>query len=278
MSKNKKPVIFLPYDFTEVSKSAIKHGASLAKLFGYSITILNIYDKSTRMYLKMSNMNKSDLAFKLEEMCTFIKNNSGVDVDYVLRDGSINSIGILAKELEVSFMVLGIDEPKGGHSEIMKVVSKSPVPVFVVQQRSEESEYKHIFFPLDDFHGSRQKVGWAAHLAKTSNARISIFSITLTDKEKIYKHKKIIEQIEMFFEKHGISYSTHFAKGAIKDFSEEAIQFGVESKCDLFVIMHRPKKLFSSLDPIDKKFIFNSAKLPVMCVNLMDIGVAGGFN
>jgi nucleotide-binding universal stress UspA family protein len=278
MIKGQKPVVLLPYDFTEVSKYAVKHAVAIAKLFGYSITLLNIHDNSTKVYMKMSNMKQDDLIFKLQEMCDFIKQTHSVDVDYNYHKGSINSICKIAKELNVSFMVLGIDEPRGNATEIMKVVSKSPVPVFVVQQKSERTDYKHLLFPLDDFPGSRQKVAWAAKIAKTSGANISIFSINQTEQEKRKKHMVIIEQVEEYFVKHGLKCTIDFAKGKLKDFATEALQFGVEKKCDLYIIMHRPKKFFASIDTIDKQLIFNDTKTPVLCVNLRDVGVMGGFN
>lgn len=278
MIKERKPVIILPYDFTEVSKYAVKHAVALAKVFGYTITLLNIYDSGTRKYLKVSNMGKTDLKPKLQETCDLIKSNSGVDVDYFYKKGSIKSIRKIAEQLAVSLMVIGIDEPLLKISPILKVVSKSPVPVMVVQQKSEMFDYKRLMFPLDDFIGSRQKVGWAARLAKMTNAEVNIFSMKQTEKEKTYKHNRIIDQVEEFFHKRGINTTTQIAVGKAKDFPEEALQFGIDKKCDVFIIMYQPKKFFSTVTTLDKRLIFNDSKVPVLCVNLQDLGIAAGFN
>ncbi len=278
MIKEKKPVILIPFDFTEVSNCAVKHATALAKIFGFSITLLNIYDISTRKYLRLSNMKKTDLESKLKEISDGVKQSSAVDCDYFYKKGSIKTIRKIAEDLAVSLMVIGIDEPLLKISPILKVVSKSPVPVMVVQQKSEMLDYKHIMFPLDEFYASRQKVGWASRLAKATQAQVSIISINQIDKEKVYKHQRIIEQVEEFFHKRGIAHSTKIATGGIKDFPEEALQFGIDQKCDVFVIMYQPKKFFSTVTTLDKRLIFNDSRIPVLCVNLRDLGVAGGFN
>jgi nucleotide-binding universal stress UspA family protein len=278
MIKGQKPIVLLPYDFTEVSKYAVKHAVAVAKLFGYSITLLNILDNNTKLYMKMSNMKNDDLIFKLKEMCDFIKQVNNVNVDYFYQKGSIKSICKIAKKLNVSFMVLGIDEPRGNTTAIMKVVSNSTVPVFVIQQKSDITEYKHLLFPLDDSPGSRQKAGWAAKIAKTSGAHISILSVNDPNRDKRIKQQVIAAQVEEYFIKYGLKCTTDIAKGKPKDFALDSLEFGKEKKCDVYIIMHRPKKLFSTVDPIDKQFIFNDTKTPVLCVNLRDIGVMGGFN
>jgi nucleotide-binding universal stress UspA family protein len=278
MLKDRNPKLLLPYDFTEVSKFAIQHAIALAKIFGYSITLLNIYDSSTRKFLRENGLAKADLDAKLQETADSIKQSGNVDADHFFKKGSIKTIRRLSDELKVSLMVIGIDEPKLRVSPILKVVSKSPVPVMVVQQQCELFDYKHLLFPLDDFPGSRQKVGWAARLAKLTSAKVSIFASNQSDKEKRYKQIRVVEQVEEFFHKRGIPYTSQYAEGNIKSFPDEALKFGIDQKCDVFIIMYQPKKAFSSVTQLDKKLIFNDSRIPVLCVNTRDVGISGGFN
>jgi nucleotide-binding universal stress UspA family protein len=271
-------IILLPYDFSEVSKYAVKHAVALAKPFANRILLLNILDERTLKYMKLSNMKKGDLDYKLQETAEFIKKNSGIETEYFIKEGPIKTICKIAEKKNVMFMVVGIDEPKGGKSEILKMVSSSPVPVLVVQQKAENTNYRHILFPLDDFHASRQKTGWAAKLAKVCGSRISIIAVKHTVQEKKFRQETITEQVEEFFHKKLISYTTTYGKGSPKDFPMEALQYGIDKGCDVFVIMHRPKTAFYTVDPQDKNLIFNEAKIPVLCVNVRDVGHAAGFN
>jgi nucleotide-binding universal stress UspA family protein len=271
--------ILFPYDFSEVSDYALKHAVINAKRFGYHIKLLNILDSRTRAYMKLNHLKEEGLKGVLSEMCEKImKETPGLKAEYHFRPGSIKTMCKLATELGVRYMVLGIDEPKSNATEILEVTAISPVPVFVVQQGATLSEFKHLLFPIDDFHATLQKVGWTKRIAKKSGAKVSIFSINQTNAEKLYKHKKIIRQVEEFFDKFNVKTETHFAKGKISEFPDEALAFGLENKCDCFIIMHRPKKRFSSVATIDKKLMFNDGKIPVLCVNIRDVGVAAGFN
>ena len=102
MKEEPRPVILLPYDFTEVSKYGVKHAVALARMLGYSITVLNVLDASTKMYLKLSNMQKQDLQYKLNDLCNFVmQNNKDVRVDYFFKKGSVKTISEIAEELNV---------------------------------------------------------------------------------------------------------------------------------------------------------------------------------
>lgn len=274
-----KSSILFPYDFSEVSDYALKHTIVNAQRFGYDIKILNILDSRTRAYMKANNIKEDGLKEVLLGMCNQImKETPKVKAEYHLRPGSIKTMCKLATEFGVRYMVLGIDEPKSNATEILEVTAFSPVPVFVIQQGAAITEFKHLLFPMDDFHATLQKAGWTKRIAKITGAKVSIFSINQTRPDRLYKHKKMVRQLEEFFDKFNIKSETHFAKGKISEFPDEALAFGLEAKCDCFIIMHRPKKRFSSVATIDKKLMFNEGKIPVMCVNLRDVGVAAGFN
>jgi nucleotide-binding universal stress UspA family protein len=277
MKDEPRPVILLPYDFTEVSKYGVKHAVALAKILGYSITVLNVLDPSTKMYLRLSNMQKEDLQYKLNDLCNFVmQSNNEIKVDYYFKKGSVKTISEIAEELNVSFIVIGIDEPRVGSAKILKMLSKSSRPVFVVQQKSENINYKNFMFPLDDFNASRQKAVFAARLAKGAGSTIHIFSVRMTDPNEKFKQTKIVEQVAEYFKKNGVSSVIEYAKGGKDDFPKEVFESGIANKCDIFIIMPRGHKLFTAVNPLDKHLIFNEARIPVLCVNPRDLGVGGG--
>ncbi len=274
----RNPIILLPYDFTEVSKTAVRHALALARLFSYRLLLLNTADQNTRKYFRLSNMNLHDLEGKLSETAGLLQTTYGIECGYTLCKGSLKRINTVAEKEHVSFVVMGVDEPAGYNAGILKVICKSPVPVFLIQQKSEKLSYKNILFPLDDFPGSRQKVGWAARLAQATGARINIFSVNKTEKDKTYEHIKIIEQVEAFFAKRHIQVSSVVSDAGMREFSNELLQFGSDSKCDSLVILLRAPKMFRKIHPIDKRLMFNEDRMPVLCINLRDVGITGGFS
>jgi hypothetical protein len=276
MNREPNPVILLPYDFTEVSKYAVKHAVGLAKLFRYKIMLLNIMDLNTRMYMRMSNMRKDDIEYKLKETCIFISQNSSIDVGYIFRKGKVKLIDRVAEELNVRFIVLGVDEPRNDTAAILKMVSKCSRPVFVIQQKSEFLGYKQILFPLDDLVTSRQKTTSAVRIAQVTGAKINIFAMKMSDPTEKFKHGKKIEMVEEFFRKHDIVFQTEYASGNKKLFTVEILDHIISKKCDLLIIIQRPPRLFRSIDPSDKKVLFNESRVPVLCVNAFDVYIGGG--
>lgn len=276
MIKERNPVILFPYDFTEVSDVATKHAIALAKLFGYSLKILNILDRGTRSFMKNNSLNRQGLEARLEEMSRQIKEKEGIEVDYIVKPASIKQMCKLAEASGVTFMVLGIDKPAGSKTPILQVVRKSPSPVFVIQQGCEKYDYRNIMFPLDDFHASRQKVGWAALLAHTVHGKVHIFTVQYTEKDNQFKYNKIVEQVEDFFFKRNIRFTTAISKDGMKSFTNEVLEYCHEHQCDSMVIMHRPGTFWGGIHPIDKALIFNDSRIPVMCVNLSEFLITGG--
>lgn len=279
MKVERLPIILFPYDFTEVTRVAEEHAVGLAKLLGLEIRILNILDSGTRKYMRQNKLDRGGLEAEIKALSEKLSDQGSLKTSYRITSASIKKMCKIAEEEQVMFMILGIDEPKRAGASIMKVVARSPVPVMVVQQNASFRKFKKIFFPLDDFHGSRQKVGWTEFVASASGASVMIYSINpalLKQKEKIYHQKKVIEQSEVFFKKHSVECATEISTSDIKSFPEDCLRFAAEKECDLITIMHRPEKLFRKVAQIDKKLIFNDSKTPVLCINLRDLSVGGG--
>jgi hypothetical protein len=173
-------------------------------------------------------------------------------------------------------MVLGVDEPRHDSTAVLKMVSKSPRPVLIIQQKSEFSGYKNILFPLDDYITSRQKATVTARLALASHARVNLFSVQVVDATEKFKHAKRVEMVEEFFKRHDVNFVTEYASGNKKQYPQEVIDTAINKRTDLIIIMQRAPKVLAPLDPADKKVIFNEARIPVLCVNAHEVIIGGG--
>lgn len=280
MEHNEKPKILFPYDFTAESDLAIDYLVKLAAMFNYSVEVLNIFDPGTKKFMNANKLNKEGLIKKVEELSDELEKKYNIPSTYLVKNVPIQRMRKISEQEQVSFIFLAINEPQKIASKIMKVVTTSPVPAYVVQHGVKIKTFENIIFPIDESLTSRQKAGWALRIAKKTKAKVHIFSINpaaLDSKEKEYRQFKVIETVEDFFARNGISYVTEVAQGNYNDYDNDILNYGAKIHADLYIIMI-PKRIFRSISQIDFKIIFNPSKVPVFCVNQRDLFVGGGFN
>ena len=273
--------LLFPYDFSEISDHAVDHLGNIARLLDYEVEVLNILDPGTRAFMRENKLSRKNLEEKIVTLAAEIGSKYNLNTTSLVKNVTIKKISKVSYREKASMIMLGIDAPRRKASRIMKVVLKSAMPVFIVQQQIPYQPFKNILFPLDDSLTSRQKSGWALRFARATGATIRIFSVNpaiLDNKEKEYRQYKIIEQLERFFKKNGAAYTTTVATGKYKEFAPETLAFADDIGCDLYIIMSKPPSAFSIVDPVDYDLIFNKSKMPVLCVHSKDLFVGGGFN
>lgn len=282
MDNQNKPTILFPYDFSPECDFAVEHLVGLAKLFNFSVEILNIYDSGTKKFMQENKLDKNDLVDRIRQMSENLHEKHGIMSTYLIKNAPIKRIRNISQKEHVSFTLLGLKKPPKPSTRIMKVVTTSPVPVYVVQEGIPFKPFKHILFPLDDSVASRQKAKWAVKIANVcKDAVFHIYTISpaaLKSKEREFKQYHYIESVERFFNQKGVNFVTETSQGSYKDYPHEIKKYAESIEADLYVIMIRPRKLFSVIDTIDFQLIFNQRKTPLLCVNQRDVFVGGGFN
>ncbi|HOY32481.1 MAG TPA: universal stress protein [Bacteroidales bacterium] len=282
MDTQNKPTILFPYDFSPESDFAIEYLVGLSKTFNFSVEILNIYDVGTKKFMQENNLDKSALEDRIRQMSVDLQEKHGIMSTYLIKNTAVKNIRKISLKEHVTFTLLGISKPYKPSNRIIKVITTSPVPVFVVQKGVPYKPFKNIVFPLDDSPASRQKAAWALKFASTfEDVLIHIYTISpaaLKSKEREFKQYKVIESCEHFFARNGVKFVTETSQGSYKDYPMEIKKYAESINADMFIIMIRPKKMFSNVDPVDIQLIFNQQKLPLLCVNQRDLNVGGGFN
>jgi hypothetical protein len=280
MNQQELPKILFPYDFSSESDYSMQYLFSLTKVFGYSVEILNIFDPGTKKFMKENNLSREGLHNKIAQLAEDFQKKHNIQTSYLLKNVPIKRIRKISEREHVSFIFLALNEPQKMASRIMKVVTSSPVPAFVVQNNVDYKPFKNIIFPIDDTFTSRQKAGWALRFAKRSNATLHIYSInpaSLISKEKEYKQFKVIETVEQFFARNNVKYITEISQGNYQDFDNDIIKYSDKISADLYIIMI-PSKMFRSISQLDFKTIFNPKKVPVFCVNQRNLFLGGGIS
>lgn len=273
MSNTLNNLILVPTDFSETCRNAINHGAELAEYLNYSLMILHVINKDTKSNLKKDNLDISSITDKLNDIANEIKEERRITVESLTKEGSIfDEINQTATDTGANLMVLGTHGKKGLQylfgSYALKVVSKSPVPTIVVQDRPFSHGYKNIVFPINSFTEARQQVQWAIHIASTFGSLINIFRQPQTDPALRAKINVVSAQIEEAFKKHNIKYNIKDADTK-KNYKEHLISYASEIKAELIMIM-TDADAFSrdfNVTAWDEKMMFNQTQIPVMCIN-----------
>jgi len=278
METQEHPKILFPYDFSAESDHAIQYLIGLSGIFDYSVEILNILDPGTKKYMQDHKLSEQDMIQKVEQMSSHFREKYNVDATYLTKNVPIRRIRKISEKEKVSFTFLAINKPDEKASKIMKVVTTSPVPAFVVQDGVEFKRYKNILFPLDDSPSSRQKAGWAMRFARRTKAKIHIFSVnpaSLGSEEKEKKQRAVIDSVEWFFARNHLDYVTKLAPGIYEAFGSDLLHYAEKAGIDLSVIMIN-RKTFKPINEHDFHHIFNPGKIPVLCVNERSLFLGGG--
>jgi len=273
MAQQLNDIVLVPTDFSDTCQNAINHGVELAEYLDYKLVILHVINRESKSQLKKENLDVSAITEKLDDIANEIRESSRISVEAITREGSIfDEIHQGASDIGAKLMVLGTHGKKGLQylvgSFALKVVTKSPVPTIVVQEKSFGKGYKNIVFPINSFTEARQQVQWAMHMSKTFGSFINIFRQPHTDPDFSAKIKVVSAQIKEAFDKNGIKYNFTEAQKSGK-FADQMIDFAQSEKADMIMIM-TDADIFSpdfNAGAWDEKMMFNKAQVPVMCIN-----------
>jgi nucleotide-binding universal stress UspA family protein len=284
MEKNKSEeyefnkVILVPTDFSEVCDNAIHHGAEMAVSLKFKLCLVHIINKETKSFMKKENLTEEDIKSRLQNLANGVKEQYKIEVDSIVREGSIFvTIEEISTEVGANLIILGT-HGKVGFQHIMgsfalKVVSSSHVPVIVVQKRDFGHGYKNIVLPVSNDFEARQKVQWATLIAKTYDSKVHILRIHESNFSLDSRLKIITNQITEEFDKQKVKYEvTITEKGG--NFAKQVINYAVENKADLIAAVTKRDQFLPeyTFEPWSEKMMFNSAQIPVMCINPVELG------
>lgn len=270
MEEEATKMIMVPHDFSGASNQAIEFSAILAKKMKLKLGVLNIHDPGTMSYLKSKGLNISNLEDELKTISKNISEEYDIEVEHFIKPDNIRKIGETAYEHKASFISIGLEKPKVGASRIMRMIAKSPVPVFVGYDKP-IMPINDIVFPLDASEESRQKTDWAAKLAIANDATIHIYSINLEQQteEVQFAHNLIVKQIEKYFGEKWIKFKTVYAPNDKECFGKHYTKYADSINSGLIIIMRESTSFFSSIiwKPNDKAALFNPYQIPTLIVN-----------
>ncbi len=267
--EEKKKLIVVPWDFTQVAEHALAHAAKISRMVGNDICLLHIVDTGIKA------AEESDKKNKLQKIVEEKGAQYNAGITWHISKGSIfSAIADFANDKEASLVVMGTHGMKGMQkltgSWALKVIVKSKVPFIVVQDPPVDQEkYHNIIFPIDFRAENKEKLKMAIFMGKYFDSKIHLLVATTSDKILTKKTKVNLNFGVKYLIQNNIEYEIHeIAKG---DFAQQTLDFALKMNADLIVIVTTKNITFADyvVGASEQFLIANSSKIPVCCVNPM---------
>ncbi|MFN4082728.1 MAG: universal stress protein [Bacteroidia bacterium] len=288
---NKKNIMLVPVDFSEISLNALNHAAKVAKHFDNDLVLLSILEddflSSIFSFAKneaKENLAKEALHGKLKEKAAEIKSQFGIECKTDVRVGKIyKTIIDTAVEYGCDCIIMGTHGASGVEriigSNASRVISNSTLPVIVVKSNNTPNAYNNIVFPLDLSKESKQKVKWAIHLGKSYNSTIHIFTYSVEDDFLNNKIMANLHQVQNLLDENGIKHTTKIMNND-DDFADKTLDYAEEIRADLIMIMTQAEDKSIReyiIETYAQQIVNDSGNVPIFCVNPNNSGFKSEF-
>ncbi len=280
--ENKRNIMLVPVDFSEISINALQHAAQVAKHFNNDLILLSILEEDflSNIFSFSKNETKDNLAKeammnRLKEKANEVNKAFGIHCITEVRSGKIyKTIIETAEEFGCDCIIMGTHGASGVErvigSNASKVISYSTTPVIVVKTDKNPNAYKNIVFPIDLSKESKQKVKWALHIGKAYNATIHILTYKIGDEFLNIKLNANIKQIEGIFDENGVKHTTTILEDD-DDFARKTLEFAETQLTDLIMIMTQQENDKSIreyiIETYAQQIVNDAGNVPIFCVS-----------
>lgn len=268
-----KPIL-VPWDFSQVAEYALLHAIEYNKVTNHPIALVHIVKKQKEI---------ENAEAKLQEIVDTSKSEHGVDLNTIVREGSIfTAITDIVEEFDANLVIMGTHGMKGMQkftgSWALKVIAGTEAP-FVVVQAPPRKESKDIVFPVDFKKEQKEKLVWAGYLVNHYKTKIHVCYQPSTDTRIKAKTKSNLIFSKNYLTEKGADFEIVTLPGK-KSLSDESIEFAKELDANMILIMTTKNISFQDyvLGADEQQIIANPEKIPVMCVNPKKTTKFGGFS
>lgn len=268
--------IIVPTDFSAVAENALSHAITLAQHSNAEVYLLHVVGKQSEV---------EDARKRLTTEVERLRPTAGsVALHKLVRVGNIyDDIGDAAAEVAADLIVMGTHGMRGMQfitgSRALRVITSSPVPFIVVQERSIKANgYDSIVVPLDLHKETRQKLTLVADMARHFQSRVHLI-VPREDDEFLHKQlENHLRFADQYLGERGITHDTTIAYEDSDNFVKAVIRHAVKVDADLIAIMNLAQgNIFGVLGvPYEQEVLTNEAHIPVMCMNPRETTTGAG--
>ena len=258
--------LLVPTDFSEVAQSAMQHAIKFAEIINADVILLHVVSSREEVEEAKEKLSK--------EITLGSSFSSSCNVTSFVRIGNIfEDIGDVAAELGISLIFMGTHKASRWQklvgSRAIKVISSSPVPFIVTQEKLMNSNgYDNIVVPLDLNVETKQKLELVAKIAHYFDSQVHL--LTNDNSDDFIKTKLKANQVwaSNYLESKDIKNSSHLVDQT-DSLTEGIFKLSKELDADLIAIMNLADETVLGLyeNSFQEEIVANDLKVPVLCVN-----------
>lgn len=258
--------LLVPTDFSDVAQSAMQHAIKFSEIINADVVLLHVVSSRDEVEEAKEKLSKEiTLGNSISSSCNLI---SFVRIGNIFED-----IGDVAAELGISLIFMGTHKASRWQklvgSRAIKVISSSPVPFIVTQEKlMNSSGYDNIVVPLDLNVETKQKLELVAKIAHYFDSQVHL--LTNDDSDEFIKTKLKANQVwaSNYLESKDIKNSSHLVDQD-DSLTEGIFKLSKEVDADLIAIMNLEDETVLGLyeNTFQEEIVANDLKVPVLCVN-----------
>lgn len=258
--------LLVPTDFSEVAQSAMQHAIKFSEIINADVVLLHVVSSRDEVEEAKEKLSKEiTLGNSISNSCNLI---SFVRIGNIFED-----IGDVAAELGISLIFMGTHKASRWQklvgSRAIKVISSSPVPFIVTQEKlMNSSGYDNIVVPLDLNVETKQKLELVAKIAHYFDSKVHL--LTNDNSDEFIKTKLKANQVwaSNYLESKDIKNSSHLVDQD-DSLTEGIFKLSKEVDADLIAIMNLEDETVLGLyeNTFQEEIVANNLKVPVLCVN-----------
>ncbi len=237
--------IVVGIDFSECSINALEHAVTIAQKLKSDIAMVHVFNPGSTHKTIYKYADPVDEATKLlEEIATRYQPllTQGT-ISYRIREGRIyKEVAAEANERKAIYVFVGTHGASGfeelwAGSNAYKIISYSKCPVITLREGVKaDRNLERIIVPIDANMASRQKVPYAANMAKLFNAEVHVLALYHTTVKDVQNQVlDYAKQACEFFEKHEINFLLKSIR--TKNVTDSTIEYAKKVDANLIVIM-----------------------------------------
>lgn len=270
--------IVVPTDFSESAYVAIDHAVDLAKKFDAEIVLIHVLETGAYQGIfspskKTEYSELEETQNKLQEDAHKLEKETGINVSQEVVRGRIHEeIVRIANENDADMIVMGTHGSSGWEeffvgSNAFKVVTQTGCPILTIQSQATDPECKNIILPLDTTTETRQKVPYAAALAKKFGSTVHMAALISDDTAEVRHDFEIKNKhIKDYFDREGVEYTESYLVGT--NLATMTMNFAESKGGNLIVMMTEQESNLTGflMGPFAQQIV-NHSKIPVLSIS-----------
>lgn len=237
--------IIVGFDFSSGSANAVDLTIDIANRFQSDIRLV---------YVKQPGEDEAPIRAEIERRNAGVAHLlKGIKLEYVIREGKVSEqLASQAIEDQALLVVVGTHGMSGFEKNWIgkntyRTITDCSVPVLSVREDFNFNKaLERIVVPLDSTTETRQKVPFAARMAKAFGSEIHLLGLYTSESKDIRTLVDgYVDQVEHFLDKFEVKHVTKFID-ARKNLTVSTLEYADEVNADLIVIMTEQEKALTS--------------------------------